>query len=134
MPATTAGSTSRQPWQASSARSSVSPGWMLAASSTSMPARRIVARGVGEEHEHDAVRDAEPLDVAAEGVDEFAIARLVAPRPEELQPVGVDPQCPEPQEVLQRNPEIAAARGILGDEGRADEDGNSHGAAVRHRS
>src|SRR5439155_20426578 len=76
-------------------------------------ARRVIARAVRKEYEDCAVGDAEPFDVTAEGVDELAVARGVAPRPEELQPVSVDAEGAQPEEVLERHPEVAAPGRVL---------------------
>ena len=89
-------------------------------------ARRVVARAVRKEYEDCAVGDAEPFDVTAEGVDELAVARGVAPRPEQLQPVGVDAEGAQPEEVLERHPEVAAPGRVLRHERGADEDGARH--------
>jgi len=87
---------------------------------------RIAAGAIRKEEERDPVRHPERLDVAAEGRDPLPAAGGIATRPEQLQPVRLDPEVAQAEEVLERHPEIPASGRVLRDEGGADEDGTPH--------
>jgi hypothetical protein len=89
--------------------------------------RRVLAAALGEEDDGDAVADPCPADVIEEGRDELAGACLGRLGPEDLQPVRVDAEGAEAEEVLEGDPEVAAPGGVFGDEGGAEEDGISRG-------
>ena len=61
-----------------------------------------------------------------EGVAEQGVGGRVPGGRHHLQPPRVVPQVPQPEQVLQRHPEIAATVRVLGDKGRPDKD-------ARHR-
>ena len=89
-----------------------------------------VAPAVGQVEQHHAIRDSQRVGLAKERVDARPVRARVAARPEDLQPPRVVTELAQAEQVLQRDPEHAAPRGILRHERRTDEDGSAHGSGT----
>ena len=97
---------------------------------------RLVVLIVGEEHDGDPLGDAERLHVVLERLQVSARARDIGLRPQQLEPVRLDSQRPQTEQILERHPENTPARRVLGDEAGTDEDRNhvSSQSAIRRSS
>jgi hypothetical protein len=85
-------------------------------------AEEIAAGSIGEHDEGHLVRNTELTDAVKKyGCGPSGTLGVTA-RPQQLNPVRVDPEGAEAEKILERHPEDAATRRILGDEGRTQDD------------